>query len=58
MNEEQNIEESQKDSVSERPKEVNEIISLKETIEQNEISEPAITTSDIQNMEVYHHPKV
>jgi len=53
-------EESQEDRESESPKEVNENISQEQTIEQpqtiNQTSD--IAKSEIQNMEVHHHPKV
>jgi len=53
-------EESREDRESESPKEVNENISQEQTIEQpqtiNQTSD--IAKSEIQNMEVHHHPKV
>jgi hypothetical protein len=60
MSEEQNIEQSPEDRKSESPEEVNENISPLETIEQNEtkITISDINTSDIQKMEVHHHPQV
>jgi hypothetical protein len=60
MSEEQSVEQSREDGKSERPEEVNENISPQETIEQSEaqIETSGIITSDIQNMEVHHHPKV
>ncbi len=58
MPEEQNIEQSLEDGKCERPEEVNENISLQETIEQSEpqIEKSEIPKSEIENMEVHHHP--
>jgi hypothetical protein len=57
MSEEKNIEERQKDEKTESVREkAGEIISLPESIEQIKTSD--ITTSEIPNMEVHHHPHV
>src|ERR1700686_354541 len=53
MSEEQNIDSGRENSKSESPKEVNENISQEQTIEQ---PEPTIQKSEIENMEVHHHP--
>ena len=61
MSEEEKIEESPEDGKTESPEEnLNENISAPETIEQTEtqIETLDIITSDIQNMEVHHHPHV
>jgi hypothetical protein len=61
MPEEQNIEQSPEDGKSERPKEeVNENISQEQIITPAEFSNQAseIPKSEIENMEVHHHPHV
>ena len=60
MSEDQNIEQSPEDGKSERPEEVNENISPEQIIAPAESSNQTseIPKSDIQNMEVHHHPHV
>ena len=63
MSEEKKQEDKKTESLrglEESPEEVNENISSQETIEQTEaqIETSDIITSDTQNMEVHHHPKV
>src|SRR5882762_10075503 len=58
MNEEINIpeESSNEEMLNSNKEEVNKTISPPDTIEQTETSD--ITISEIQNMEVHHHPNV
>src|SRR6478609_6518216 len=60
MSEEKNIDESPEDGKTGSPEEVNSPISQEQTIEQAETINPTsdITTSEIKDMEVHHHPHV